>query len=207
MKKLAPEEFDFSDKLATEFYRRPTRLVARDLLGKILIRCINNEFLGGMIVETEAYLGEGDAASHAAKGMTSRNRVMYGPPGRAYIYFIYGMYYCLNFVTEPAEQPAAVLIRALEPLFGIQMMQELRSVTSIRQLTSGPGKLCQALAIDRTLNNEDLTGENLFVVHGAKILPEQTGESPRLGIKVATEFHWRYYIQGNPHVSGRPLQK
>ncbi|MEJ2633731.1 MAG: DNA-3-methyladenine glycosylase [Calditrichia bacterium] len=207
MKKLAPEEIDFSDKLATEFYSRPTRLVARDLLGKVLIRCVNNEFLGGMIVETEAYLGEADAASHAARGITPRNRVMYGPPGTAYIYFIYGMYNCLNFVTEPEGHPAAVLIRALEPLFGIQMMQKLRAVASVRQLTSGPGKLCQALAINRTLNNEDLTGENLFVVHGAKISPKQIEKSARLGIKVATEFHWRYYIKDNPHVSGKPVKK
>ncbi|MFQ5583428.1 MAG: DNA-3-methyladenine glycosylase, partial [Calditrichia bacterium] len=155
----------------------------------------------GMIVETEAYIGEEDPACHAAVGKTMRNEVMYGPPGRAYIYFIYGMYYCLNVVTEPEGYPAAVLIRALQPIAGMDKMMVLRNQKQIHQLTNGPGKLCQALNLDRSQNGEDLCGKRLFITPGITIPPQNIVVSKRIGIRVGKEFRWRYYIKENQFVS------
>src|SRR3972149_5107561 len=144
---LAP--LSSSPKLGKDFFNRPTLTVAQDLLGMILVRKINSNLLTGMIVETEAYVGEDDPASHAYGGMTPRNKLMYGPAGLAYIYFIYGNHYCLNFVTEPEGFPAAVLIRALQPLAGLEQMFANRvGINSVVQLCNGPGKLCQTLQID-----------------------------------------------------------
>jgi len=177
--------------------------IARDLLGKILVRHYAGEWLAGMIVETEAYLGERDPASHAYRGRTPRTELMYGPPGFSYVYLIYGMYYCLNFVTEPAGKAAAVLIRALEPVAGLSTMQRLRRTNRVEQLTSGPGKLCQAMAIDFRLNGVDLTGDQLFVVEGEYFTDDQIIQTTRIGIRSATDKPWRFYIKGNPFVSVR----
>ncbi len=177
--------------------------IARDLLGKILVRPYAGEWLAGMIVETEAYLGERDPASHAYRGRTPRTELMYGPPGFSYVYLIYGMYYCLNFVTEPAGKAAAVLIRALEPVAGLSTMQRLRRTNRVEQLTSGPGKLCQAMAIDFRLNGVDLTGDQLFVVEGEYFTDDQIIQTTRIGIRSATDKPWRFYIKGNPFVSVR----
>jgi len=136
--------------------------------------------LVGKIVETEAYIGEGDPACHAARGKTPRNAVMYGPPGYAYIYFIYGMYFCLNVVTEEEGFPAAVLIRAVEPLTGIEKMAQLRKQTKPTALASGPGKLCQAFSLTREQNGLDLcTAGEVFLAEG----------------------EWRFFVKENPHVS------
>lgn len=190
-------------KLPRDFYSRPTLQVARELLGAILVRRYGNELLSGIIVETEAYLGETDPASHAYRGRTPRTKIMFGPPGVAYVYFIYGKYYCLNFVTEPPGKAAAVLIRALQPLTGIGVMKRLRNCREVRSLTNGPGKLCQALAIDLKLNGTDLTGDNLFVARGDETFPggAQTVARPRVGIRQGTAHLWRFYIEGNPFVS------
>lgn len=142
-------------KLPRRFYDRDTLLVARELLGKRLVRVLRGKRLSGIIVETEAYIGEEDKASHAARGRTLRNQVMYGPPGHAYIYFVYGMHYCLNVVAEREGFAAAVLLRALVPQEGDEDMLRRRSGRK-DTLADGPAKLCQALAIDRRLNGMDL---------------------------------------------------
>ena len=139
--------------LPRDFFARPTLLVARELLGQRLVRHWEGQRLAGRIVEVEAYIGMDDLASHARFGKTKRNAAMFGPPGCAYVYLIYGMYACLNLVTEAENFPAAVLIRALEPIEGIEIQQQRRGASvALRDLARGPGRLCQALAIDRSLD-------------------------------------------------------
>lgn len=188
--------------LPRSFYNRPTLTVARELLGAHLIHQLNDHlYLIGKIVETEAYIGEDDPACHAARGRTNRTEIMYGPPGYAYIYFIYGMYYCLNAVTEREGFPAAVLIRAVEPLEGIEQMRRFRHNASFHQLSNGPGKLCQAFALDKTLNGVDLCGKELFITTGNPLREEEIVITPRIGIRMGQEHHWRFFIRGNPFVS------
>jgi DNA-3-methyladenine glycosylase len=192
-------------KLRRDFYRRSTLTVARELLGKRLVRVVDGQRLSGLIVEVEAYIGEDDAACHAARGRTPRNEAMYGPPGHAYVYFIYGMHHCLNVVTEEVGFPAAVLIRALEPLEGLEIMRRHRPDKPDGELTNGPAKLCQALAIERGFNGMDLcSGEVLFIEEGQVVAQEEIGASPRIGIKtdeLARSAPWRFYLQGNDFVS------
>jgi len=186
-----------------------TDWVARRLLGCVLVRVIDDRLLAGRIVETEAYFPSGDAACHAHRGMTPRNRVMFEQGGVAYVYFTYGNHYLLNAVTGPAGRPAAVLIRAVEPLEGLDEMRANRAGTRGRtdvELTSGPGKLTQALAIGKELNGADLTGSPLMIAAA----PEgsdarfRIGRSGRIGIRKAQDRLARFYIAGNPHVSVRP---
>lgn len=192
-------------RLGCDFYQQPTLQTARDLLGKRLVRILNGQRLSGLIVETEAYIGEDDKACHASRGRTPRTEVMYGLPGHAYIYFIYGMYHCFNVVTEGEGFPAAVLIRALEPLEGLEWMRRHRPGRPDDQLSNGPGKLCAALAIDRTLNGVDLcTSQIFFIEEGRTVADEEIATSPRIGIRsdeVARSRPWRFYIKGNPCVS------
>lgn len=192
-------------RLRRDFYRRSTLTVARELLGKRLVSVMGGQRLSGLIVEVEAYIGEGDAACHAARGRTPRNEAMYGPPGHAYVYFIYGMHHCLNVVTEEEGFPAAVLIRALEPLEGLEIMRRYRLGQPDRELTNGPAKLCQAMAIDRGFNGVDLcAGGVLFLEEGRIVAQEEIGASPRIGIKadeLARSVPWRFYLQGNDFVS------
>ncbi len=188
--------------LPRSFYNRPTDTVARELLGKYLVRRLGDEYLIGKIVETEAYIGEDDPACHAARGYTNRTSIMYGPPGYAYIYFIYGMYNCLNAVTEREGFPAAVLIRALEPVRGIERMKTFRQRADLHSLTNGPGKLCQALQVDRSLNGTDLCDEILFITPGEDIPEHQIMRTSRIGIRKGVEHPWRFFIADNPFVSG-----
>jgi len=189
--------------LPRSFYNRPTETVARELLGTYLVRRLGKDYLVGKIVETEAYIGEDDPACHAARGYTNRTSIMYGPPGYAYIYFIYGMYNCLNAVTEPEGFPAAVLIRALEPLQGVEQMKAFRQRTDVHSLTNGPGKLCQALQLDRSLNGTDLCGDLLFITSGEQIPEQRIAQTSRIGIRKGMEHPWRFFIAGNPFVSGK----
>ena len=191
-------------RLERSFFLQDTLTVARALLGQRLVRVLENgQRLAGIIVETEAYIGEEDKACHAAHGRTARNAVMYGPPGHAYVYFIYGMHYCLNVVTEPAGFPAAVLIRALEPCEGIEWMRLHRHGRPDSELTNGPGRLCQALAIGRAFNGYDLcTGPLLFTEPGHTNVPVAC--SQRVGIsadELAKERPWRFFVPDNPFVS------
>jgi DNA-3-methyladenine glycosylase len=192
-------------RLDRTFYYQSTLQMAQDLLGKRLVRVLNGQRLSGIIVETEAYIGEADKACHASRGRTPRTEVMYGPPGHAYVYFIYGMHHCFNVVTEEEGFPAAVLIRALEPVEGLEWMRRHRPGRSDDQLTNGPGKLCAALAIDRTLNGVDLcTSQVFFVEEGRTVAGEEIATSPRIGIRsdeVARSRPWRFYIEGNRCVS------
>jgi DNA-3-methyladenine glycosylase len=195
-------------KLDPGFYDRPTLEVARDLLGKILVRRLSRASLAGRIVETEAYIGSEDLACHASRGRTSRNEIMFGPPGHAYVFLIYGVWSCLNVVTERVGFPAAVLIRAIEPLEGLARMREHRGgVQSVNEIGSGPGKLTRALAIDRAENGARLDGRRLWIEDrgGARgpIL-----SSPRIGVDYAGEWSrkpWRFFEADNPSVSRHRL--
>ncbi|MFZ0391572.1 MAG: DNA-3-methyladenine glycosylase [Calditrichia bacterium] len=187
--------------MSDAFYQQPTLTLARKLLGKILIHRQDGELLAGRIVETEAYIGTDDPACHAARGRTPRNAVMFGPPGYAYIYFIYGKYFCFNVVSGERGLGAAVLIRALEPLSGISTMEKRRNTDKRRQLASGPGKLCQAMGLDRKMNGADLRGDDLFITRGEKVTAQKIISAPRIGIRLAADRLWRFYIRDNIYVS------
>ncbi|MCB9103364.1 MAG: DNA-3-methyladenine glycosylase [Anaerolineales bacterium] len=198
--------------LTQEFFARPTLTVARDLLGQRLVRDLDGQRLSGLIVETEAYIGPDDTASHARMGRTDRNAIMFGPAGVAYVYFIYGMYHMLNIVTDQPDFPAAILIRALEPLTGQTAMQAHRQKNNRPlkpiNLTNGPGKLCQALAIDRRLNHFPITqGHTLWLEPGDPLPDQAIAAGPRVGIDYATPecvaAPWRFWIKGNRFVSKR----
>lgn len=192
-------------QLKRDFYERDTLTVARELLGKRLVRVVEGKRLSGLIVEVEAYIGEEDQASHASCGPTPRNEVMYGLPGYAYVYFIYGMHHCFNVVTEEKGFPAAVLVRALKPTEGLDLMRRNRPGCPNGELTNGPAKLCQALAIDGALNGADLcTGEELFVEEGRAVADEEIATTTRIGIRGdegARSVPWRFYIRENEFVS------
>jgi DNA-3-methyladenine glycosylase len=178
--------------LPRDFYDRDTVAVAHELLGKLLVHRQGEVERVGRIVEVEAYLGPHDKAAHSSKGLTERTKVMFGPPGHAYVYLIYGMHYCMNVVTEAEGMAAAVLLRALEP------------VKNLEGRTQGPGLLCKAMHIDKRLNAADLLGDTLFVAAPELELPMRVIKRPRIGVDYAG--HWarrllRFYISGNPYVS------
>jgi len=200
------------NKLSRDFYNRDTITVSQELLGKYLVHKVNGEELVGMIVEVEAYKGPLDKAAHSYNNRrTERNEVMYGEAGFAYVFIIYGMYNCMNVVTEEKEKPEAILIRALEPIKGINAMAEYRYGKSFedlnkreqKNLTNGPGKLCKAMMITRSLNGEDLLGDSLYITEGNKEHIEIV-TSKRIGIDYAEEaihYPWRFYIKENKFVS------
>lgn len=197
-------------KLSRSFYDRPTLTVARELIGARLVRRYRGRRLSGTIVETEAYLGPADVASHASHGPASRAAPMFGPPGHAYIYFTYGMHYCMNVVTEGKDSGTAVLLRAIEPLEGIAAMRRLREQRSGRvaipevQLTNGPGKLCQALGLDKTLNEADLGGEIVWIERGESGPARRIATTARIGISNGREHPWRFYDTASRFVSRHP---
>lgn len=181
-------------RLRRTFFRRNTHAVAKELLGKILVRNHHGALSMGRIVETESYVGEDDAACHASRGRTVRTEIMFGEAGLAYVYLIYGMYHCLNIVTEKKDFPAAVLIRALEPVIGIP------------DTTNGPGKLCRALHITRALNGEDMTtSQELYVIDdGYAVRKKDIAMSARIGVDYAgadAKLPWRYYLKNSAFVS------
>ncbi len=198
--------------LPRSFYARDTVTVARELLGCVLVRRLRGATLRGRIVETEAYVGEEDLACHARAGRTPRTDVMYGPPGFAYVYFTYGMHHLLNAVTEPAGKPAAVLLRAVEPLSGIERMSRARGVQALHLLGSGPGKLCQAFGLDLAWNRADLCAGDLEIEPGEPVTDSRVLASARIGCQsVAAPWAampWRFYVAGSPHVTpGRASAK
>ncbi|HET9482151.1 MAG TPA: DNA-3-methyladenine glycosylase [Candidatus Polarisedimenticolia bacterium] len=186
--------------LPRSFYARPALAVAADLLGRILTHRHRGVPAAGRIVEVEAYLGAEDPASHAYRGRTNRNSVMFGPPGHAYVYFTYGNHYCLNVVTGRDGVAEAVLIRAVEPLGGIAAMRRRRKRTLMRELASGPGRLTQALGIGPARNGADLTRPPLCILEGGSA-PEAIVRAPRIGISAATELPFRFLIAGSTFVS------
>jgi DNA-3-methyladenine glycosylase len=196
---------DFSP-IPEEFYLKSPERVAKKLLGKLLMRKLDGHTLIGRIVETEAYLGEGDPAAHSFAGMTNRNSVLFGPPGRAYVYFIYGMHYCLNVSCEPDGQAGGVLFRALEPVAGLAEMAKLRKLppdAPPRLLTSGPGRLCQAFGVTRAaINGVDLTDprSELYIADDGYV-PKAVTLTPRIGISKASDRPLRFVISENRFVS------
>ena len=191
--------------LPRSFYARDTVTVARELLGCVLARRQGGATLRGRIVEVEAYVGETDLACHARAGRTPRTEVMYGPAGVAYVYLTYGMHHLLNAVTEREGMPAAVLIRAAEPLTGLERMARARAVTAPHLLASGPARLCQAFGIDLRQNRSDLRGPSLWIEPGEPVPDAAVRTSPRIGCeRVPVPWAakpWRFYVVGSPHVT------
>lgn len=188
--------------LSVTFFSRPTLEVLEDLMGKVLVRKTKEGMTSGIIVEAEAYRGEDDPASFASKGKTKRSEMLYGPPGKAFVYLTYGIHHLLNIITEKENFPAAVLIRAVEPLTGVPLMSKRRSTDNLMNLCSGPAKLCQAFAIDLALNGASVCSphSSLFIKDEGK----KGGEfvwKPRIGIRQGKERLWRLYLKGNPFVS------
>ncbi len=179
-------------RLSRPFYDRDTMEVARDLLGKFLVRSDGTATRIGRIVEVEAYVGPEDLACHSSKGRTERNRTMFGPPGHAYVYMVYGMHCCLNAVTEAEGHASAVLLRALELVAGLEGP------------VNGPGRLCRAMGIDRRLDGHDLTGDGFYIAEGPGASPAAIVKRPRIGVDYAGRWAkrlLRFYIRGNPFVS------
>ena len=190
--------------LKPEFYARDTVDVARALLGCILETSIADDTTSGRITEVEAYVGPDDPAAHGyGSRCTPRNAAMFGPPGTAYVYFIYGMHWCFNAVTERSGFPAAVLVRAIEPLVGLDIMAARRGTDNVKLLCSGPARLCQALAIDRETNECSLTDGLVRILRGERVGVDAIGSSPRIGIKKATDWPLRFFERGSPWLSRR----
>lgn len=187
-------------KLGRGFFNKATVDLAKSLLGKFLVRVYKGCKTAGRIVEVEAYRGKDDPGSHAYRKRTPRNEVMFGPPGRAYVYFCYGNHYLFNIVTEKEGEAGAVLIRALEPAAGIKSMEKRRGTKDVFALASGPAKLTQALAIGRKQNRTDLCGAEIYLERGNRI-KFRISSGPRIGIRQGLHLKWRFWIKGNKHVS------
>ncbi len=204
------EDVELTSALELEFYERESHELARALLGQVLVRAIDDELLAGTIVEVEVYGGTEDPASHSNSGKpTSRTEAMFGPAGTAYVYTIYGIYQCLNVVAPKVTHASAILIRALEPLKGHGSMAASRGFdedVDDRKLLSGPGKLCQAMAIDKSLDGQWLTDTSLYIVAGADLGESQVDTSTRIGLNPKTcgesvDWEWRYTVLGSRYLS------
>jgi len=195
-------------KLPEEFYHHGALYVARNLLGKQLVKREEGIFLAGKIVEVEAYTDKNDEASHSYKGVTNRNKTMFALGGKLYVYFVYGNHFCCNVVCDKEGVGAAVLIRAIEPLNGIEVMAQRRfkkkdmTEKEFLNLTNGPGKICQAYNISAKENGIDLCGGDIFLADGDKVPKKQILQSSRIGIKKSTELQWRFYLNDNSFVLG-----
>lgn len=189
-------------RLPRSFYARPSTEVAPDLLGRVLTRRLPNGVrLAARVVEVEAYM-EGDEASHSFRGRTARNLVMFGRPGHLYVYCSYGVHWCMNVVTGVEGEGSAVLLRAAEPLLGLEEMSLRRGTFDVRKLCSGPGRLTQALGVTRIENGTDLVrGSEVALLEGRPVLGSGARRTTRVGIRVATERRWRWLIDGDPYVS------
>ena len=192
--------------LPRAFYERETEIVAREMLGTVLECETSTGITSGIIVETEAYLGEHDLACHAAAGRTARTEPLYGPPGTSYVYFIYGMYWCFNAVTRAQGLPSAVLVRAVEPLAGVELMHARRPrISKDVDLTNGPGKLCTALGIDGSMSAKSLQRKPLVIREGAGIPDANVEVTTRIGITRSADWPLRWIVKGNRFVSrGKP---
>ena len=199
-------------KLMTRaFFNRDPRIVSRELLGKLIVRKAGRTTLAGRIVEVEAYLGTGDLAAHSAAGNTARNAVLWGPPGHAYVYFIYGVHYCLNISCLPDGEAGGILIRALEPVSGIREMARARELADLdltttrdlRKLASGPGKLAEALGVTRPRDNgkDIVSADSDLQVADDGFRPENIAVTPRIGITKSADMLLRYLIADNPFIS------
>ena len=191
--------------LPRAFYDRPTEIVSRELLGAVLECTTPDGVTRGLIVETEAYLGPADPACHAAAGLTPRTLHLFGPPGIAYVYLIYGMYWCFNAVTRERGHGAAVLVRAVHPVAGVELMRRRRAgVTKDRDLTNGPGKLCLAMGIDAAMNGLSLRRPPIVIRRGHDVPDADVVVTPRIGITRAAAWPLRYLVRNDPYVSSTP---
>jgi DNA-3-methyladenine glycosylase len=191
--------------LRDSFYDRPTEIVSRELLGAVLECTTAEGVTRGVIVETEAYLGPDDPARHAVAGVTARTEHLFGPPGRAYVYLIYGMYWCFNAVTRERGHGSAVLVRAVSPSHGIELMRRRRPrVKRDRDLTNGPGKLCLAMGIDGGMTGASLRTGPIVVRQGSDVADDAVVVTPRIGITRAAEWPLRYLVRDDPYVSATP---
>ena len=197
-------------KLPRSFYIRPTIIVAKDLLGKYLVRKYKGKLLIGKIVEVEAYLGEKDPASHAYRGKTKRNEVMFWEGGHLYVYFTYGMHFCANVVTEEKDKGRAVLLRAVEPIEGTGTMLKNRRLNKgmgrmgeTVSLTNGPAKFCEAFAIKREQNGTDLLSDEIYIAKNEQITAHHIKATSRIGVTNGAAKKWRFYIEENQYVSRR----
>jgi DNA-3-methyladenine glycosylase len=204
---LTPD--NLTNRLPRDFFHRPTLEVCHDIIGQFFFSQHDGVITGGRIVEAEAYCGPDDLGAHTSGGRrTQRNEAMYGPKGHAYIYLIYGMYWCINAVCGPADKPQACLIRALEPVTGLDVMRErLKAAPDADPATlcRGPGKLCRALGLDKAVYGADLLKDRVFLLPGGLAPGEEIGTSPRINIDYAQEYKdkpWRFYVRGNKSVSG-----
>ncbi len=194
-------------KLSKSFYCRDLLTVAKELLGKVLVKKNPKSLLAARIVEVEAYDGEIDKAAHSYGGKTERNKVMFNEGGYFYVYLTYGVHHCCNIVTGLEDKGTAVLIRAVEPLKGLDMMiknrfgRKLKNDKEIINLTNGPGKICKALGINRNHSGKDLTGDTIFLLHQPKVKASEIGISKRIGITRSTNYLWRFYIKENQFLS------
>ncbi len=200
-------QFAGNKKLPGKFYTRDVLTVARELLGKIFVKNENGIVLSGKIVEVEAYDGDIDEAAHTFTGKTKRNEIMFGEGGFFYVYFTYGNHFCCNVVTGTSGKGTAVLIRAVEPIDGMDIMiknrfgRELRNEKEKFNLTNGPGKVCQAFSITKKHYGIDLTGDEIFILGSKKLKEEEIGISQRIGIKKSVHLPWRFFIKNNQYIS------
>ncbi len=200
---MFPENLASHKPLARRFYNRPPATVAAELIGKAILTSANDRLIGGLIVETEAYLSERDPASHSSRGLTPRNQSIFAQPGTLYVYSIHAKY-CLNAVTEPTGVGSAVLIRAIEPLWGLSEMATRRGQQALRKLCRGPAMLCQALAVDKQHDGIDLCQKEKIWISNFSTLPKfSITRSPRIGIRHAAELPLRFFVDGNQFVSGK----
>jgi DNA-3-methyladenine glycosylase len=194
-------------KLTKNFYKRDVLVVAKDLLGKILVKKEKSGVLAAKIVEVEAYHGDIDEASHSFRGKTKRNEIMFESGGYLYVYFTYGAHFCCNVVTGKKNLGTAVLIRAVEPISGIERMvknrfgRKLKNEKEIFNLTSGPGKVCAAFGINKDHSGTDLSGEKIFILQNKKLKDSEIGISKRIGITRSVDLPWRFFIKNNPYLS------
>jgi len=189
-------------KLPKDFYLRSSIIVAKELLGKILVRKKGRKVYSGIIVETEAYTGRNDPAAHSFSGKTNRNEVMFNEGGACYVYFTYGSHYCVNVVTEAKDIPHAVLLRGIEPIEGIGFMLKNRNTDNQYNLTNGPGKLTKAMEIDFSLNGESLEDDKIFIAEASAKNNLKIIKSKRIGITKNPDKLWRFYLDNNAFVSG-----
>lgn len=197
---MTPFDSHAAPPLPPSFFARDTVTVARELLGKILVSRVGDTVTGGRIVETEAYLGPGDPGSHAFRGITPRTSVMFGPPGRAYVYFTYGNHHMLNLITEVDGVAGGVLIRAIEPLFGVEEMERRRAGRPLSELTNGPGKLAAALGVDLS-DYGSVLGRGRLTVYDAPRPAEPVAVSGRVGLSAGWDEPLRFCLKGDPFVS------
>ncbi len=199
--------FNSSKKLKRNFYTHDTILIAKDLLGKIFVKNDSKNLLAGKIVEVEAYHGKDDQAAHTFIGKTERNKIMFEEGGFFYVYFTYGAHFCCNVVTEKKGIGSAVLIRAIEPIQGLEIMAKNRFGKKLinekekHNLTNGPGKICQAFGINKKHYGIDLTGNKIYLLNNRKIPEDKIITAKRVGIKKSVDLMWRFYIKDNPYVS------